>query len=172
MVKAKVYLWTGNGWGKTTSALGAGLRALGHGYTVSIIQFMKGWGVKVGEVKIAQKLGPKFSIKQFGTPKWINLKKPTQLDREMAKKGLKEAYLSAKKKPFLLILDEINLAVKIGLLSEREVMHFLDSVSSKTTVYMTGRQATRGLIKRADYVNEITMLKGPKKLTGEKGIDY
>lgn len=172
MGKAKVYLWTGNGWGKTTSALGAGLRALGHGYTVIVIQFMKGWGVKVGEVKIAGILGKHFSIKQFGTQKWVNLKKPTPLDIEMAKKGLREAYFALKKKPFLLILDEINLAVKIGLLTEHEVIQFLDTVGSKTTVYLTGRYATPGLIKRADYVNEITMRKGPKKLTGEKGIDY
>ena len=77
-----------------------------------------------------------------------------------------------KKKPFLLILDEINLAVAIKLLDEKEVIRFLDKVPPKTHVYMTGRYATSGLKKRADYVNEIVMRKGPKKLIGEKGIDY
>lgn len=172
MKQSNVYLWTGHGWGKTTSALGAALRALGHGYSVSVIQFMKGWGSKLGEVKIARKLGPRFSIKQFGTKKWVNLKKPCAKDYELAKKGLWAAYTAAKKKPFLLILDEINLAVAIGLLKEKEVLSFLDIVDSKTTVYLTGRNATSGLLKRADYVNEIVCKKKHKKLIGKKGIDY
>ena len=87
--------------------------------------------------------------------------------------GIKNfAYKAAKKKPFLLILDEINLAVKTKLLSEKDVIKFLNSVPAKTTVYLTGRGASAGLRKRANYVNEIRMIKGPKKLTGEKGIDY
>ncbi|MBN1644755.1 cob(I)yrinic acid a,c-diamide adenosyltransferase [Candidatus Woesearchaeota archaeon] len=171
-MKAKVYLWTGNGWGKTTSALGAALRAIGHGYRVSVIQFMKGWKEKVGEYKIRSKLGKNFSIQQFGTKKWVSLKKPSSKDIELAKKGLHAAYFEAKKKPFLLILDEINLAIRIGLLKEKEVLDFLDIVDSRTTVYLTGRNATKGLLKRADFINEIAMKKGPKKLKGEKGIDY
>lgn len=167
----KVYLWTGNGWGKTTSALGAGLRAMGQGYKVVVIQFMKGWGDKIGEYKIRKKL-KLYEIHQFGRKGWVDLKKPTAKDKELAEKGLEFAYTVLKKKPFLLILDEINLAVKIGLLSEKEVIKFLDSVPAKTTVYLTGRGASAGLKRRANYVNEIKMLKGPKKLTGEKGIDY
>lgn len=167
----KVYLWTGDGWGKTTSAIGAAVRAMGHGYKVSIIQFMKGWGDKIGEYRIRHKL-KLYDIHQFGRKGWVDLKKPTLKDKELAAKGLEFAYTVLKKKPFMLILDEINLAVKIGLLPEKDVIKFLDSVPAKTTVYMTGRGATAGLRKRADYVNEIRMLKGPKKLTGEKGIDY
>lgn len=172
MKRAKVYLWTGNGWGKTTSALGAALRVLGHGYSVSVIQFMKGWGMRLGEYKIKRRLGSKFSIQQFGTKKWVKLKKPGSRDIELAKKGLRAAHIAAKKKPFLLVLDEINLAVRIGLLKEKEVFDLLDRIDSKTTVYLTGRKATKGLIKRADYVNEIIMRKGPKKIKGEKGVDY
>ncbi|MBD3361853.1 cob(I)yrinic acid a,c-diamide adenosyltransferase [Candidatus Woesearchaeota archaeon] len=171
-MKAKIYLWTGNGWGKTTSALGATIRALGHGYKVSVIQFMKGWGSRVGEVKIAKKLGPKFQLKQFGSKKWIHLKKPSFKDKENAKKGLLAAYSEAKKKPFLLVLDEINLAVRIGLLKEKEVLAFLDNINPKTTVYLTGRKATPGLLKRADYVNEILCKKKPKPSIAKKGIDY
>lgn len=167
----KVYLWTGNGWGKTTSALGTALRAIGHGYKVIVIQFMKGWGDKIGEYKIRNKLRL-YEIRQFGRKGWIDLKNPTVKDKELARRGLEFAYESAKKKPFLLILDEINLAVKTKLLLEKDVIKFLDSVSAKTNVYLTGRGATAGLRKRADYVNEIRMIKGPKKLTGEKGIDY
>jgi len=167
----KIYLWTGNGWGKTTSAIGASIRAVGHGYKVIIIQFMKGWGDKIGEYKIRNKL-KNYEIYQFGRKGWVNIRNPTPEDKKLARKGFEFAHKIAKKKPFLLILDEINLAVRIGLLDEKEVVKLLDSVAAKTTVYMTGRYATKGLIKRADYVNEIRMIKGPKKLTGEKGIDY
>ena len=66
----------------------------------------------------------------------------------------------------------INLAVSIGLLEEKEVIQFLDEVPSEVHIYMTGRDATEGLKQRADFVNEINMLKGPKKLVGEKGIDF
>jgi len=167
----KVYLWTGNGWGKTTSAIGASIRAVGHGYKVVIIQFMKGWGDKIGEYKIRRRIKD-YEIYQFGRKGWVDLKKPTQKDKELAQKGLDFAYEVLKKKPFMLVLDEINLAVRIGLLDEKDVVKFLNSVPKKTTVYLTGRSATPGLRKRADFVNEIRMLKGPKKLTGEKGIDY
>ena len=167
----KIYLWTGNGWGKTTSAIGAAVRAVGHGYTVVVIQFMKGWGDKIGEYKIRKKI-KNYEIYQFGRKGWVDLKKPTKKNRELAQKGLKFAYDLIKKKPFMLILDEINLAVKIGLLDEKEVVKLLNKIPVRTTVYMTGRGATAGLRKKADFVNEIKMLKGPKKLIGERGIDY
>ena len=170
--KATIYLWTGHGWGKTTSALGAAMRAMGHGYKVVVIQFMKGWGDKVGEYKIRKKLGRLYEINQFGRENWIDLKKPTPEDKELAKKGLEYAKKAAKKKPFMLILDEINLAVATSLLDINEVLKFLDEIPQQTTVYLTGRNAPTGLIKRADYVNEINMLKGPKNLEGKKGIDY
>lgn len=170
-LKAPVYLWTGNGWGKTTSALGAALRCLGHSYKVVIIQFMKGRKDRIGEYKIKKSL-PGFEIYQFGRKGWVNLKKPSDEDRKLARKGLEFAKKKAKEKPFLLVLDEINLAVAIGLLNEKEVINFLDKIPEKVHVYMTGRYATKGLIKRADYANEIVLRKGPKKLIGEKGIDY
>lgn len=169
--KAPIYLWTGLGWGKTTSALGAALRCIGHGYKVTIIQFMKG-RKHVGEYKIKRFLGKNYEIRQFGRKGWVNLSKPSKSDKILAKKGLEAARKAAKKKPFLLFLDEINLAVAAKLLDEKEVLNFLDEIPSKVHVYMTGRCATPRLIKRADYVNEIVMKKGPKKLIGEKGIDY
>lgn len=169
--KAPVYLWTGLGWGKTTSALGAALRCIGHGYKVIIIQFMKG-RKDVGEYKIKRFFGKNYDIHQFGRKGWVNLSKPSRQDKILAKKGLEAAKIAAKKKPFLLFLDEINLAVAIKLLDDKEVLEFLDEIPTKVHVYMTGRHATPKLIKRADYVNEVVMKKGPKKLTGEKGIDY
>jgi cob(I)alamin adenosyltransferase len=171
MKKGNIYLWTGNGWGKTTSAIGAAIRSVGHGYKVVMVQFMKGRKELIGEYKAVKKI-KKFTIKQFGRKGWVNLRKPSDVDRKLALEGFEYAKKIVKQKPFLLILDEINLAVAIGLLDEKEVVKFLDKVPSKVHVYLTGRYATKGLIKRADYVNEIIMKKGPKKLIGEKGIDY
>ncbi len=170
--KAPVYLWTGQGWGKTTSSLGVALRAIGHGYNTVIIQFMKGWGDAVGEYKVRCKLSPLYEIYQFGRKEWVNLKKPSAKDKALAKKALEFAKKKAKEKPFLLILDEINLACDIGLINPKDVIKFLDAVPPEVHVYLTGRYAPSSLVQRADYVNEIVMIKGPKKLRGEKGIDY
>ena len=170
--KATVYLWTGNGWGKTTSSLGVALRAMGHGYKAVIVQFMKGWGDAIGEYKIRSKLKPLYEIYQFGTKKWINLKKPAAKDKALARKALAFAAKKAKEKPFLLVLDEVNLACAVGLLKTEDVIRFCDSVPASVHVYLTGRYAPPKLLWRADYVNEIVMVKGPKKIRGEKGIDY
>jgi cob(I)alamin adenosyltransferase len=170
--KAPVYLWTGNGWGKTTSSLGVALRAMGHGYKTVIIQFMKGWGDAVGEFKIRRKLAPLYEIHQFGRKEWIDLKKPAKVDKDLAKKALQFAAKKAKEKPFLLVLDEINLACAVGLVKTEDVLKLLDKVPAEVHVYLTGRYAPPELLWRADYANEIVMLKGPKKMEGEKGIDY
>ncbi|PIN86472.1 cob(I)yrinic acid a,c-diamide adenosyltransferase [Candidatus Woesearchaeota archaeon CG10_big_fil_rev_8_21_14_0_10_44_13] len=170
--KAPIYLWTGQGWGKTTSALGASMRAIGHGYKVIIIQFMKGRKDEIGEYKIKDLLGRNYEIHQFGRKGWVNLANTSEEDRKLAKEGFEFAKKAAKKKPFILFLDEINLAVAADILNEDEVLQFLDEIPLEVHVYMTGRYATPKLMVRADYVNEINMIKGPKKLTGEKGIDY
>lgn len=172
MGKALVYLWTGEGWGKSTSAFGAALRAVGHGYKVVIIQFMKGRKDEIGEYRIRGKLAPLYEIRQFGRKGFVNLENPSPEDKQLARVGFEAAKEAAKKEPFLLVLDEINLAVAVGLLDEKEVIEFLDAVPPSVHVYLTGRRATKGLLARADCVNRIVMIKGPKKLAGERGIDY
>lgn len=174
MLKKNVYLWTGDGWGKTTSALGVAMRAIGHGHKVVVVQFMKG-RKEVGEYKIMKRLKPNYSIYQFGRREFINLKNPAKRDKELARKGFEFAKNVVKKKPNLLILDEMNLAVKIGLLDEKEIIDFLDSIPRSINVYLTGRYATKGLMKRADYVTEIKAKKHPpirKDQPAKKGIDY
>lgn len=165
-----IFLWTGNGWGKTTSAFGAALRALGHNKKVVVVQFMKG-RKDIGEYKIQQKLKD-FTIKQFGRKGWVNLKKPSPKDKRFARLGLLYAKKIAQTKPFLLVLDEINLAAKINLLRKKEVLDFLKGIHPEIHVYLTGRCAPHWLLDKADYVNEVVMKKGPKRLVGEKGIDY
>ena len=169
-----IYLWTGDGWGKTTSALGVSLRAIGNGHKVIIIQFMKGWK-NTGEYLIRGRLKPNYNIYQFGRKEFVNLKKPSPKDKELARKGFEFAKQAVKKKPNLLILDEINIAVKIGLLDADEVIKFLDSIPKTTAVYLTGRYAPKKLVDRADYVTEIKAVKYPAIKKGQKakkGIDY
>lgn len=171
--KGNVYLWTGNGWGKTTSALGVALRAIGHNKKVIIIQFMKGRKF-IGEYKIKDKLKPNYEIYQFGTKDFINIKSPTEKDKALAIKGLEFAKEAAKKKPFLLILDEINIAASIGLIDKKDVLELIDSLPKETTIYLTGRYAPKEFIRRADYVTEIKSIKCPKDmiLKGKIGIDF
>ena len=171
--KNNIYLWTGNGWGKTTSAIGVAVRAVGHGKKVVIIQFMKGRKDRIGEYRARKLLGKNYEIHQFGRPGWVKLQKPAEADIKLAEQGLEFARQAAKKKPFLLILDEINLAIAIGLLKLEEVIDFLDKVPSQTTVYLTGRFAPKKLIARADYATQIEPIKHPLLLERAKaGIDY
>lgn len=166
-----IYVYTGTGAGKTTNALGLALRSIGHGHKVVIIQFMK-WWKKTGEYK-ARKLLPNYEIYQFGRKGWIGLKKLTEEDKKMAVKGLKFAKkITKKKKPHLLILDEINLALYCKLLDVNEVIDFLNKIPKRTDVILVGRYAPKKLIQRADFVNEIVDRKHPKKIPTTKGIQY
>lgn len=183
-----VYLYTGTGAGKTTNALGLALRSVGHGQKVVVIQFMKFWK-NTGEYKIMKRLKPNYEIYQFGRG-WLKLKKKGEtiykfgkakikvnkiedLDKELAKKGLEFAKKVMKeRKPDLLILDEINLAVNSKLLSINDVLRLLKNIPEKTTVVMTGRFADKRLIKRAEFVNEIIAVKYPEHIPSTKGIQY
>lgn len=171
--KALVYLWSGCGWGKTTSALGVALRAVGHGKKVIIIQFLKGWGDKIGEVAIEKRLAPEYEIHQFGTKAWVDLKKPTEKDKALAKAGMAAAFKALKKKPFLLVLDEINLALAVRLVRFQDLTRLLDSAHPSTTIYLTGRSAPQLLKDRADFVTEVIGIKRPKKrVKARPGIEY
>jgi cob(I)alamin adenosyltransferase len=168
-----IYLWTGNGWGKTTSALGVALRAIGQNHKVIIIQFMKGRKY-IGEYKVRKMLSPNYKIYQFGRKEFVNLKKPLKKDKELAQKGFKFIRKAVKLKPNLLILDEINLAAAIGLIDKNKVLRLLDEIPKNITIYLTGRKAPKEFIKKADYVTEIKAIKHPKLdfKNPKRGIDY
>lgn len=167
-----IYLYTGTGGGKTTNALGLALRCAGHGLKVVIIQFMK-WWKDIGEYKVKDKLAPYYEIYQFGREGWIGLENLTEEDRQLAKKGLEFARkIVREKKPHLLVLDEINLAVYCKLLDVKEVLKFLDELPKETHVVLTGRFACKELIERADIVNEIVEIKAPEEFPTVKGIQY
>jgi cob(I)alamin adenosyltransferase len=169
--RGAIYLYTGEGGGKTTNALGLALRCLGHGYKVVIIQFLK-WWKNTGEYKFKKILPKNYEIYQFGRKGWKGLENLTEKDRELCQKALNMAKKKAKEKPKLLVLDEINLALDCKLLSVEEVIDFLKTVPKETNVVLTGRRAPRQLVEFSDFVNEIVDIKHPEEILTDKGIQY
>lgn len=167
-----IYLYTGEGVGKTTSALGLALRTVGQKKKVVIIQFMKG-RKDIGEWKIRKKLAPYYQIYQFGRKEFIKpISQPKPIDYQLAKKGLEFAKKIIKKGPDLLILDEINLAVAIGLIKLDDILELLDNIPKRVNIVLTGRRAPKKLIEKAEVVNEMKVVKMPRNIKAEKGIQY
>ncbi|MCL5411166.1 MAG: cob(I)yrinic acid a,c-diamide adenosyltransferase [Patescibacteria group bacterium] len=170
-----LYVLTGNGKGKTTSALGTALRSLGHGQRVVIIQFLKNWDSS-GEVLFFKDLGLGVELHRFGREdrRFVNPIRLEKIDFELAEKAMRMAYLVLEKQPDLLILDEINVALKFELLKLETVLEFLDRVPKGTHVLFTGRGAHSEIINRADLVTEMKEIKHPyqKGLKAQKGLDY
>ena len=180
-----VYLYYGTGGGKTANALGLALRSVGHRKSVVIIQFLK-WKKDIGEYLIKDKLKPYYEIYQFGREAWLGeedkvaefggekftIESPKRQDIALARKALDFASQVLKKKPHLLVLDEINLATQWKLLEVKDVLKLLDNVPEETTVVMTGRSAPQELIDRADFVNFVQEIKMPKRFKLTEGIQY
>ena len=166
-----IYLYTGNGAGKTANALGLALRCIGHKKKVIIIQFLK-WWKNTGEYKIRKKLYPYYEIYQFGRKGWIGLKNLNEKDRHLAEKALEFAEKAIKKKPDLLVLDEINLALYCKLLDVNDVLKFLKKIPKKTTIVLTGRNASKKLVERADFVNSLKAVKYPRSMKAKEGIQF
>jgi cob(I)alamin adenosyltransferase len=166
------YLYTGTGAGKTANALGLALRSVGHKHKVVIIQFLK-WWKNVGEYKIRKRLAPYYEIYQFGRKGWQGLNNLGEEDKKLAREALKFAEKIVKeKRPHLLVLDEINLALHCKLLDVEEVLRLLDKLPKDTDVILTGRFAPNELIERAEFVNEIKDIKHPKEMVTKQGIQY
>jgi cob(I)alamin adenosyltransferase len=165
-----IYLFTGNGKGKTTAALGNAIRALGYGEKVVVIQFMKKW--ETGEKKFFESHGYEFH--QFGRKEFVDFRNPSDEDKKLAKEGLAFAEEKLKEKPFLLVLDELNVAVAANLLSVEEALQFLEKIPEETNVIITGRYAKKELIEKADLVTEMKEIKHPfqKGKPAVKGLDF
>ena len=166
-----IYLYTGDGAGKTTSALGLALRALGHKQKVLVIQFLK-WNRTTGEFLFKN---PYYEINQFSSNEWIGVANLSEKDSEICRDGLATAFHKCKYKNIkLLILDEVNYAVSVGMLEEKDVIDCLQHLKEECpelNIVMTGRDATRKLRKYADYVNEIKEIKSGKMVCDE-GIQW
>ena len=171
--KSYIYLFTGNGGGKTIAALGLGLRSYSQGGRVVVVQFMKG-RKNIGEFRVQKKLGRRFKVYQFGSKKFVNLARPSKKDRMLAEKGLKFSRRTLKNKPDLLILDEINLACAVKLLKVKDVISMLREIPAGTDVVLTGRRAPKAFVKIADGVSIIKKVKHPfdRGVPARRGIEF
>ncbi len=152
-----VYVFTGDGEGKTTAALGLGLRAIGHGKNVVVIQFMKG-RKHVGEYQVQKSL-KNYEVYQFGKEQFVDLKNPDQEDLELAKKGLDFAKEIMKRKPDVLILDEINILMDCNLIKVNDVIKIIKETPKGMILILTGRNVPEKIIKEADIVSYIKNIK-------------
>jgi cob(I)alamin adenosyltransferase len=170
--RGTIYVYTGTGAGKTTNALGIAMRCVGHGEKVVIVQFLK-WWKSTGEYKIMKRLKPLYEIHQFGRKGWVGFKHLKDEDKELAQKGFEFAKKAVKtKKPRVIILDEINLALHLRLINKRDVIDWLLTLPADTHAVLTGRYAPEELWDVADFVNIIVDAKHPNKLIAVKGIQY
>ena len=166
--KGLLIVFTGNGKGKTTASLGMALRTIGHGHKVAIIQFIKG-GWTTGEEKALKNLSSNISWHSLGEGfTW-----ETQ-DRVRDEELVKEAWKVAKtfiinESYKLIILDEINIATKLGYLSPDEIISFIQSLNDrKNHIVLTGRGASESIINQADLVTEMKLIRHPFKEQGIK----
>jgi len=168
-----VMVITGNGKGKTTSAFGQALRAIGQGYKVCMIQFMK--GRKYGEVIAGEKYLPDLTFYQFGLDSFVMRDNPAGIDVQLARQGFEKAKEVVSSGEYdMVILDEINVAVDFGLIPEEEVLQLIKNKPSHVDLLLTGRYASEKLREIADMVSEVTEIKHHYNagIKDRAGIEY
>lgn len=168
-----VMVITGNGKGKTTSAFGQALRAIGQGYKVCMIQFMK--GRKYGEVIAGEKYLPDLTFYQFGLDSFVMRDNPAGVDVQLARQGFEKAKEVVSSGEYdMVILDEINVAVDFGLIPEEEVLQLIKNKPSHVDLLLTGRYASEKLREIADMVSEVTEIKHHYNagIKDRAGIEY
>jgi cob(I)alamin adenosyltransferase len=188
-----VQVYTGNSKGKTTAALGLGLRAVGHGFHVKMIQFLKGTSYS-GELYSVERLYPLFTIESYGRgcpygamikngsmsctgcmkcfvmPN--NIDETDRLSMDLAMDRVHELIQSGQVD--VLILDEISNAMNIGLVSIPAVLTIIDHKPENMEIVLTGRNMPEAIIGRADLVTEMIEIKHPHQrgIPGRRGIEY
>lgn len=163
---------TGNGKGKTTAAFGSALRALGHGFSIAVIQFMK--GRVYGELAVLRdRLG--VEVWQFGRNAFVDPKNPDPRDRELARQGLDKAWEIVRGGQHdLLILDEINVVADFGFVPVEEVLDLAKARPRWMDLIWTGRNAPAAMVELADTVSEVREIKHHyrKGIESRAGMEY
>lgn len=169
-------IYTGDGKGKTTAALGMALRAAGHGKKTLVVQFIKSF-LNYGELKFVKKFNCGIEIKTMGKG-YVKIKGdkfPFQEHVKAAKQALKFAKDQILSKKYdIIILDEISIALNKKLLTVQEVAELIQQKPTDLHLILTGRSAPKKLIQLADLVSEVKEIKHPfkKDVLAQKGIEY
>jgi cob(I)alamin adenosyltransferase len=171
-----IYVFTGNGKGKTTSSLGQALRVLGQGGKVAILQFIKSKKWPTGEEKTL-KLLPRVKLIKGGKG-FVGImgdKLPFKVHKKAAEKTLDLAKkIIVSKKYNLVVLDEINVALSLKLIKLKDVVDIIKLTPKGVDIILTGRNAPKTLIKKADLVTNFEEVKHPfqKGVWGKRGVEY
>lgn len=172
-LRGYVQVYTGNGKGKTTAALGLAFRAMGSGLKTYIGQFMK--GIQYGELKSAEMVRPYITIEQYGRESFIDGKKPLrEEDLKMAKAGLEKAKKAMLSGVYdIIVFDEINVAHYFNLITVEEMLDIIESRPDGVELVFTGRHAPSEIIDAADLVTEMVEIKHyyQKGVKARKGIE-
>ena len=173
-----IQVYTGNGKGKTTASLGLAMRALGRCWKVLIIMFMKG-GDDYGELNSFRNLSPEIAsnltIIQAGPDRIVYQNNKTEEDTELIKKGWELAKKAIKNDEYnLIILDEANIAIDMGLIDLQEMLDVLKNKPEEMEIVLTGRNARQEIIDIAHLVSEIKPVKHywDTGIAARKGIEY
>jgi cob(I)alamin adenosyltransferase len=168
---ARIHIYTGEGKGKTTTAMGMAMRALGHGQKVVIVQFLK--GQETGE-SLMDNFNGNLIFKKFGSETFVFNDSKLESDYSMAIDAINFVKQAMKLAPDLLILDEINCAFDLGLIPIAEGIKLINECPDKTELVLTGRNAPKELIEKADLVTVIKSLKHyfDKGEPAKKGIEF
>ncbi len=167
-----IMVFTGDGKGKTTAAVGQAVRALGHGYKVFMIHFMKGrdYGEFLATVNM-----PNLTLVRAGRDDFVNREAPDPIDLELAKNGFAQAEKAVMSGDYdMVVLDEINVAVDYGLIEEEELLRLLGAKPKNVAVVLTGRGASAEVVKTADMVSEVLAIKHHYDCGADccKGIEF
>jgi cob(I)alamin adenosyltransferase len=169
---------TGNGKGKTTSAIGDAIRAAGWKKKVGIVFFDKG-GDHYGEQKILDLLKKHIKVLRFGRPRFDEVTQTFDYKKDVddvteARNALKAAKKLIKQQYFLVVCDEILNCIELGFITITEVQSLIYRLPKKVFVILTGRTAPKSILKKADLISEVKEVKHYFRIKGEtiKGIDY
>jgi cob(I)alamin adenosyltransferase len=154
MEQGLVQIYTGDGKGKTTAAIGLAMRAIGKGFKVYMVQFLK--GRPYGEVETAKMLPDSFTLVQSGLDSFVKKGEPTAEDLELAHRGLELARQAIMSGEYdIVILDEVNVAIELEVLTVDEVLPLIDERPKTVELVLTGRYAPTEFCDRADLITEM-----------------
>ncbi len=159
-----VHLYTGNGKGKTTAALGLALRALGRDRKVAVVQFLKRTSVKTGEMVFAEKMGGPLTIRQFGASRFATREEKLAVEEngQTVARGWEVARgLVTRGEHDLVVLDEITHVVKNGQIPLEDLIGLVKGKTPSVELVLTGRHAPPELLEVCDYVTEMKEIKHP-----------